>query len=79
MAERLPGCRANPGPHWRNMAHADELRRNAELFRRAASHRTEGDRKIDRTLIALAESLECEGRRAATAGGFHPEKTSARV
>jgi hypothetical protein len=74
VAERLPGCRANPGPHWRNMAHADELRRNAELFRRAAGHRTEGDRKIDRTLIALAESLECEGEARGNRGGIPPGK-----
>jgi hypothetical protein len=42
------------------MAHADKLRRRAELSRRAASHPTEGSRKTDRILIAMAERLERE-------------------
>jgi hypothetical protein len=57
-----------------DMAHADELRGNVELSRRAVGHRTEDDRKIDRTLIASAESLECEGEARGNRGGIPPGK-----
>jgi hypothetical protein len=43
----------------RAMAYADK-RRRAELARRAVSHPTEGGRKTDRLLLALAERLERE-------------------
>jgi hypothetical protein len=46
------------------MTPADKLRRGAELSRRAASHPTEGSRKTDRLLIALAERLEREAAAA---------------
>ena len=42
------------------MARADNLRRRAELSRRAASHPTEGGKKTDRILLLLAERLERE-------------------
>ena len=45
------------------MTHADNLRRRAELARRAASLPTEGSGKTNRILLTLAERLE---RRAAS-------------
>jgi hypothetical protein len=42
------------------MAHAEKLRRRAELLRRAAGHPTEGGKKTDRLLITIAERLERE-------------------
>src|SRR5215831_15416689 len=44
------------------MAHAEKLRRRAELLRRAAGHPTEGGKKTDRLLITMAEQLEREIR-----------------
>jgi hypothetical protein len=40
------------------MSDADKLRRKAELFRRAASQPTEGGRRTDSLLVAMAERLE---------------------
>jgi hypothetical protein len=42
------------------MAHPDKLRARAELARRAAHRPTEGGKKTDRILIAMAERLERE-------------------
>lgn len=42
------------------MTRADELRRKAELYRRAASHPTQGGGAADRVLQELAERLERE-------------------
>ena len=46
------------------MTHAEKLRRRAELLRAAASHPTEGGRKTDRIMIAMAERLEHEAAQA---------------
>jgi hypothetical protein len=46
------------------MGPADKLRAKADLFRRAAAHPTEGGKKTDRILLAMAERLEREAAEA---------------
>jgi hypothetical protein len=56
------------------MEHPNELRRRARLFRRAASHPTEGGRSADRLLFVLADWLERDADIADRRGEAEPEK-----